>query len=284
MTPLVYSTFILGMALLFGSAIVSLSYLGLSTNPRLLNLSFRGSVASLAVLVIMMAVRTAQWGQVPFTTVADSLTLFVTCGLAILVVQLAAAPPHRALLCFYLPPLALIGALSTFRAHPTFSEAPKPLSDTLLTVHVGLVFLAFALFFLAGLNSVAYAFQAQRLKHRKTTGLFQKLPSLEALDTYLFQLIRIGYLTFAVTLVVGGFWVWYEGNQLSGTWWLSPKIVMATAMLFFYAFSYHARAAGRLRGPKLAHLVCYGTGALIGLYLFLAMFDVLNYNFYGDAG
>ena len=91
-------------------------------------------------------------------------------------------------------------------------------------------------------------------------------------------------LALTATLVVGGFWVWYEGQNLSPTWWLSPKIFMAVAMLVFYAFTFHARAAGRLRGPKLAHIVCYGTGTLIGIYLVLALLDVLNYNFYGDAG
>ena len=284
MTFLVYSAFILGNLLLLGSAGVALAYLWLNTNPRLLNVAFRGAVAAMGALLLMIVFRTIQWRLVPFTTVTDSLCLFVMLSLAVLVLQLAAAPPHRALLCFYLPPLALIGALSFFRAFPVLSEAPKPLSGTLLTIHVGLVFFAFALFFLAGLNSVAYAFQARRLKHRRATGLFQKLPSLEALDKNLYQLIRIGYPAFFITLVVGGFWAWYAGQQLSGTWWLSPKVFMSGAMLVFYAFTYHARAAGRLRGPKLAHLVCYGTGALIGIYLVLALLDVLNYNFYGDAG
>lgn len=284
MTILVYSTFILGNLLLLCSAGVALCYLWLSTNTRLLNVAFRGAVASTVLLILMIAIRTIQWQLVPFTTVTDSLCLFVMFSLLVVVLQLAAAPLHRALLCFYLPPLALIGVLSFFRAVPILSLPPKPLSGMLLTIHVGLVFLAFALFFLAGLNSVAYAFQAHRLKSCRSTGLFQKLPSLESLDKNLYQLIRIGYPTFVVTLVVGGFWVWYEGHQLSPTWWLSPKIFMAFAMLAFYAFSYHARAAGRLRGPKLAHLVCYGTGTLIGLYLVLALLEVLNYNFYGAPG
>lgn len=285
MTILVYTTYLLGNILLLFSAGAALGYLGLKvSNPQWLNAAYRGCLAAMVCLLAMLVLRTLQWHRVPLTTVTDSLSLLAFFSLAVIVLQLGAEQPHRALLCFYLPPLSLVGALSLFTATPTLSLAPRPLSGALLTLHVGLVFLAFALFFAAGLNSVAYAFQAQRLKHRKTTGLFQRLPSLESLDKKLFQLIRIGYPTFAVTLIVGGFWVWYEGQTLSPTWWLSPKIFMAIAMLIFYAFSFHARAAGRLRGPKLAHLICYGTGALIGMYLFLAMFDVLNYNFYGEAG
>ncbi len=284
LTALVYTTFILGNVLLVAGAAVALSYLWMNSNSSWLNVAYRFAGAALITLLLAFVLRTFQWKLVPFTTAADSLCLFTTLGLAVLMVQLALFSNHRALLCFYLPSLALIGVLSVLAAHPTLSEPPRPLSGSLLIAHVGLVFLAFALFFLAGLNSVAYAFQAHRLKLRKTTGLFQRLPSLDALDKNLFQLIRAGYPTYVVTLVVGGFWVWYEGHQLSPTWYLSPKIIMAIAMLIFYAFTFHARAAGSLRGPKLAYIVCYGTGALIGFYLVLALAGTLNYNFYGATG
>lgn len=285
MTILVYSSHFLGNILLIGSAGAALAYLRVDQgNAQWLNGAYRSALVAMFALLATIVFRTVQWHLVPFTTAADSLCLLAFFSLLTILVQLGHDRSHRALLCFYLPPLALVAALSMYMAVPALSTAPRPLSGALLTAHVGLVFLAFALFFVAGINSVAYAFQAQRLKHRMTTGLFQMLPSLESLDRDLFRLIKIGYPAFAITLVVGGFWVWYEGQNLSPTWWLSPKIFMAVAMLVFYAFTFHARAAGRLRGPKLAHIVCYGTGTLIGLYLVLALLDVLNYNFYGDAG
>jgi len=285
MTILVYSSHFLGNILLIGSAGAALAYLRVDQgNAQWLNGAYRSALVAMLALLATIVLRTAQWHLVPFTTAADSLCLLAFFSLLTILVQLGHDRSHRALLCFYLPPLALVAALSMYMAVPALSTAPRPLSGALLTAHVGLVFLAFALFFVAGINSVAYAFQAQRLKHRLTTGLFQMLPSLESLDRDLFRLIKIGYPAFAITLVVGGFWVWYEGQNLSPTWWLSPKIFMALAMLVFYAFTFHARAAGRLRGPKLAHIVCYGTGTLIGIYLLLALLNVLNYNFYGDAG
>ncbi len=285
MTILVYSSHFLGNILLIGSAGAALAYLRVDQgNAQWLNGAYRSALVAMFALLATIVFRTVQWHLVPFTTAADSLGLLAFFSLLTILVQLGHDRSHRALLCFYLPPLALVAALSMYMAVPALSTAPRPLSGALLTAHVGLVFLAFALFFVAGINSVAYAFQAQRLKHRLTTGLFQMLPSLESLDRDLFRLIKIGYPAFAITLVVGGFWVWYEGQNLSPTWWLSPKIFMAVAMLVFYAFTFHARAAGRLRGPKLAHIVCYGTGTLIGIYLMLALLDVLNYNFYGVAG
>lgn len=284
MTPLVYSLFILGNVLAIASAAVALGSLWLSADQRILNLAYRGSTAAAVAYAAMLGCRTAQWGLVPLTTMGDSLSLMVMLALAVLAIQLWAAPEQLGLLCFYLPPLAFIAGLNLIAGFSSLATAPRPMSSMLLIFHVGLVFLAYALLALAGVNSVAYARQAMLLKHRRTSGIFQRLPSLEVLDSNLFQLIRIGYPIYVITLIMGGFWVWYEGDNLGGNWWLSPKIIMAMAMLAFYAFTYHARAAGHLRGPKLAHFVCFGTGALIGAYLVLALFDVLNYNFYGVAG
>ncbi|MCF6285974.1 MAG: cytochrome c biogenesis protein CcsA [Candidatus Hydrogenedentes bacterium] len=283
-TAFVYATYILGIVLLFCSAGSVLLYMGANRNGNWLTVAYRLAVVALASLIVTGGLRAFQWKLVPYTTAVDSLCLFTTLSLAVIMVQLAVFSSHRALLCFYLPALSLIGVLSLFTAYPALSVAPKELSSGLLIAHVGLVFLAFALFFLAGLNGVAYVFQAHRLKHRKTTGLFQRLPSLDALDKNLFQLIRAGYPTFVVTLIVGGFWVWYEGDKLSPTWWISPKVAMSVPMLLFYAFTFHARAIGWLRGPKLAYLVCYGTAALIGFYLVLTLLGAQDHNFYGAAG
>jgi ABC-type uncharacterized transport system permease subunit len=284
MSSLVFICFTLGNLLAIVSAGVALVYLRENANQRLLTAAYWLAGGAFASLALMLALRTVQWGLVPLTTATDSISLMTVLALGILVIQMGVDPMQRGLLCFHLPLLGVISGLNLATGFSALAEAPRPLSSMLLIVHVGLVFLAYALLALAGVNSVAYARQAQLLKHRKTTGLFQKLPSLELLDKNLFQLIRIGYPTYVFTLIAGGFWVWYEGDTLSPTWWFSPKVGMALAMLVFYAFAYHARSAGRLRGPKLAHIVCYGTATLITLYLALALAGVLNYNFYGAAG
>ena len=90
------------------------------------------------------------------------------------------------------------------------------------------------------------------MKHRKTTGLFQKLPSLEPLDKNLFQLIRIGYPTYVFTLIAG-LLVWDEGDTLAHGGF--RRRWHGAGDVLFYAFAYHARSVGRLRGPKLAHSV-----------------------------
>ena len=52
-------------------------------------------------------------------------------------------------------------------------------------------------------------------------------------------------------------------------------------MVILYGASYHARAQGLLRGPKLAFLVFGGFSSILLVYLVLSMLQMTNYNFYG---
>jgi HemX protein len=188
----------------------------------------------------------------------------------------------RPLLSFYLPPVALIGLINATVAHQYLHDAPRELRSALLLVHVGLAFLAYALFFVASVTSVGYCFQVSRLKRHQTTGLFQRLPSLERLDRVLFNLIRAGYPLFAVTVVLGFVWTYVDRDLLGPHWWLAPKVLMALVMALFYSVAFHSRRLGWLRGPKLAYFVFIGFSSLLAAYLVLGLAELNNYNFFWD--
>ncbi|MBI3117463.1 MAG: cytochrome c biogenesis protein CcsA, partial [Candidatus Hydrogenedentes bacterium] len=262
----------------------ALGYLWGPNNDRLLRLAARATLAGAVCLFITSWLRLFAQKVVPVMSGADSLNLFVML-VAITAFAVCAKPRRQALLSFYLPPLALIALLCATLAVQEFRQpaAKTEFSQVFLVIHVSMAFLAYALFFVASMTSAAYAFQARRLKNRQTTGLFQKLPSLENLDHTLFRLIKIGYPLFAVTLVLGLLYAWKTPDPLSSTWWLSPKILLSLVMVLLYGGSYHARALGLLRGPKLAYLVFGGFTVLLVTYLVMVVLHVTNYNFYGTA-
>jgi HemX protein len=231
------------------------------------------------LLLLTLVLRAVQWQRVPLTTMTDSLNLFVllSTGIMMLVVR---QEKMRSLLSFYLPPVALIGLVNAAVAHQYLYEPPRELHRLLLVVHVGLAFLAYALFFVASVTSLGYAFQAYRLKRRRTTGLFQRLPSLERLDRVLFRLIGAGYPLFAITVVLGFVWTYVDSELLGPRWWLAPKILMAMVMAGFYSVTFHSRRLGWLRGPKLAYFVFIGFTSLMTLYLALSVAELNNYNFW----
>ncbi|HNR30011.1 MAG TPA: cytochrome c biogenesis protein CcsA [Candidatus Hydrogenedentes bacterium] len=277
----IYGVLYAGVACYVGAAALSFWYLREETAVRL-----RAAARLMAIGAVLLAsalvLRLVHSRLLPMTSPTDSLMLFVLMGTAT-GGAVARAEKRRALLCFYVPPLAAIALIGAYTARADYRVAPEHLTTVLLAVHVTLAMLAYALFLLASLTSLAYVFQAGRLKRRHTTGLFLKLPSLEELDHTLYLLIRYGYPLFVITLWLGLSWAWYDSSPLSDTWWLSPKIVLSLVMALLYSFSYHARARGWLRGPKLAYCVFLAFGFLLCAYLVLNVLGLTNYNFRGGA-
>ena len=273
--------FYLAIAAYLAAAMFAIRFVR-GADSRVLFIAKRVAAAGNTLLLVVFILRWAKWGLVPLTGVADSLNIFlILCTGIILTLQRSDA--LRPLTSFYFPALGVLAATSGLIAPRYLGEAPKELNGILVSIHVGLVFLAFALFFVASLTSMAYAYKAQHLKRRNTTGFFQKLPSLEQLDRTLFQLIGIGYPVFVVTLVFGLFWAWAERSTLGSYWFVSPKVLFAIAMVAFYALSFHIRRFGLLRGPKLAYLVFFGFTLLLATYLALELTDRFGTAFSGGV-
>lgn len=275
-----YTLFGAGILQEWLAAAAALVYLMGQSEAKRLRVSVWVATTGLVCLVLTLVLRYVQWDVVPLTTGADNLLLFTVLATAT-AISVSCTTRNRSLLTFYLPPLAVLGALCAALAFKDFSKAPNAMnvSQALLIVHVGLAFLAYALFFIASLTSLAYVFQSRRLKSRKTTGLFQKLPPLDTLDRTLHNLIKVGYPLFVITLLMGLGWARFASHALTATWWFSPKIMFSAAMVIFYAASFHSRSMGLLRGPKLAYFVFVGYALLIAVYLLLELLRLTNYNF-----
>ena len=243
----------------------------------------RGLIVGGVVLVVLqIALRTAQWQALPFTTLNDSLSLFTAMGAAVTVL-VTRHPRMRTVLCFYAPALAAMAIVNAALGHGFLAEAPRPLSGAFLVVHVGLAILAYALFLVASMTSVAYVFQVRHLKRRTFSTLMQNLPSLERLDATLFRLIGVGYPLFVITLVLGVIWAWFDRELLGEWWFLSPKIALSVVMVVFYAISFNGRMMGWLRGRKLAYFVFCGFTTLLITYIVMGVLDLRDYNFWGGA-
>jgi ABC-type transport system involved in cytochrome c biogenesis permease subunit len=262
-------------------AILSLLYLR-GKEPRLLAFSSYALMAGIVAFLCVFVLRWLVWKHLPLTTMTDSLNLFaVLAGLAVLFTVRKDKVP--ALLCFCLPPLAVIAVVNALAAYRFLPVEPRALRSSFLSIHVGLAILAYAFFFIAGMTSAAYLFQARHLKRHHTSDLFRHLPSLAELDTTVFRLIAYGYPLFIITLTLGLIWAFIDRDQLGSYWWLSPKVVLSYVMAAFYAGTFHLRRLGRLRGPKLAQLVCAGFFLLIVSYIVLSIVGLRGYHFWSKA-
>lgn len=273
--------FYLAVAAYLAAAGLALRFL-ISPDERLFVLAKRAAALGNTLLLAVFVYRWWKFGAAPFTGMGDSLNLFlVLCTGIMLLVQRRAE--MRPLLVYYFPALALMAIISGIVGPRYLNDAPKALNGWLLTAHVGLVFLSFALFFVASMTSAAYVAKAQRLKRRATGGFSARLPSLDLLDRALLQLIGAGYVSFVVTAALGLGWAWAARDTLGDYWFISPKILLSLAMVALYAVSFHARRFGLLRGPKLAYLVFFGFSTLLAVYLVSGLFQLGGAAFWGSA-
>lgn len=271
--------FYLAIAAYGAAALVSVRY-ARGADPHLLVYAKRLAALANTLLLAVFLLRWAHWGLLPLTGVGDSLNLLlILCTGIILIVQ--RDETMRPLMCFYFPALAIIALINGIAGPRYLSEAPRALDGIPLIIHMGMVFLAFALFFVASLTSMGYVFKAQRLKRHNTAGFFQRLPSLEQLDRSLFRLISIGYPLFVLTFLYALYWAWDSREGLDPHWYISPKIAFAIAMAVLYGASFHVRRFGLLRGPKLAYLIFYGFTFLLVVYLALNYTDLFAASFSG---
>jgi len=270
--------FYAGTAFYLTAAMLVLAHLR-GGNSRLLRSADRMLLAGALCLSAVLVFRWVAWRLLPLTNMTDALNLFAVLAT---VVMLVTARRHGvpALLCFYVPPLAALCLLNAMLDHGNLHVAPRALRGMPLMLHVGSAFWAYALFFLAGMTSAAYLFQARRLKRHRTGGLFQRLPSLDQLDGALCRLIAQGYVLFGLSLILGAVWVWADRDLLGPRWWLSPKIGVACVVVAFYGVTFHMRRLGRLRGPKLAYLVLFGFASVMLLYIVLTIAHLRTYNFW----
>jgi len=271
--------FYAGILFYVGAALMALRHLR-SANGEALDLGLRLSTAGAACLAVTFVCRWAVFHRPPMTTMTDSLNLLILFATLVMLWVLRKAAV-RALMCFYVPPLTLLCLINAGVAHRYLHQAPRPLPSAPLMVHVGLVFLSYAMFFLASMTSGAYIFQTRHLKRHHTSGLFHRLPSLEELDRTLSGLVSLGYPFFVVTLILGMLWAWFERDLLGTHWWLAPKVLSSPLMVAFYALAFHARRSGRLRGPKLAYFVFIGFSSLLLMYVALTLMNLRAYNFWG---
>ncbi len=281
MSLVIQISFYLGTGLYMIAAALPLAYLRQGKKIQLVATT-RLTICAVLCLAGTLILRWVAFSRVPLTTVTDSLNLLIV--LASCVVLMVVSKTRLGALCsFYLPPLAIMALLNALVAHNYLLEEPKDLRSHALAAHVGLAFLAYALFYVASMTSLMYVVQAHNLKRHSTGGLFHKLPSLEQLDKTLFRMVSIGYPVFAVTVIVGLIWVRLDHELLGPYWWAAPKILISWIIFALFFASFHGRRRGLLRGTKLAYMVFLGFALILVVSIVLGLAGATTYNFWRSA-
>lgn len=93
-----------------------------------------------------------------------------------------------------------LAALSILASLTIGSDYPPTSMSLSLGSHVLISILAYSLITIAALQAVFLAYQDHQLKHGHTGGLIRKLPALQDMEAFLFELVWVGQLLLSLTI------------------------------------------------------------------------------------
>jgi ABC-type uncharacterized transport system permease subunit len=128
-------------------------------------------------------------------------------------------------------------------------EVPTEVRDALLPVHVAVNVLGIVFFALAFAVAIAYVIQERQLRRKHLGGLFQRLPSLDVLDSFGFRLVTIGFPLLTLGIITGAIWaVRSEPDPIA----LTTAQGFAILAWLFFASVLLLRVAAGWRGRRAA--------------------------------
>ncbi|MDH5493131.1 MAG: cytochrome c biogenesis protein [Myxococcales bacterium] len=148
----------------------------------------------------------------------------------------------------FLTPIALLFFLGSALGR-SVEPVPEEVRSLLMPVHVGVNLLGVVAFALAFAFGVAYILQERLLRRKKLGGLFQRLPSLDVLDTFGLRAVLIGFPLLTLGIVTGAFWAFRMGPE--GPSFVPQQAFAVLAWLVFGAVLLLRVAAG-WRGRRAA--------------------------------
>ncbi|MFO0686802.1 MAG: cytochrome c biogenesis protein CcsA [Sandaracinus sp.] len=113
--------------------------------------------------------------------------------------------PRVSVLGAFITPIALLFILMA-AFHRGVGTVSDDVRSMVLPVHIVVNLLGETAFALAFAVAIAYVLQERQLKRKKLTGLFQRLPPLDVLDTLGFRLLSVGFPLLSIGVVSGALW------------------------------------------------------------------------------
>lgn len=95
----------------------------------------------------------------------------------------------------------------------SYAPVPPKVQSVMLTLHIGANVIGLVAFALAFVAAIAYMLQERLLRRRQLSGAFQRLPSLDVLDTMGLRAVLVGFPLLTFGMITGTFWLLRSGGS-----------------------------------------------------------------------
>ena len=165
---------------------------------------------------------------------------------------------------------AILGFIFMVLAHkaPIFDSQIRPLMPALqsswLTYHVVVIMLSYSAFALSCFISLAYLFKDALGADHSRLGLVRRLPSLDAMDTFNYKIIAVGFPLLTLGIILGAVWA---ATAWGRPWGFDPKETWSAITWLIYAIYLHTRYLAGWKGRRAAILALIGFAGVLFTYL-----------------
>lgn len=175
--------------------------------PRLPGTVF---VAALGAHLAFLLLESPSTGELPLADISQILSIS-SFGLGIAFL-LASYRFDVTILGAFVAPLTLMLFLASGLGS-NYAPVSPGVQSVMLTLHIGANVLGLIAFALAFAASVAYMLQDRLLRRRQLSGVFQRLPSLDVLDTMGLRSVLVGFPLLTFGMITGTFWLLRAGGS-----------------------------------------------------------------------
>jgi cytochrome c-type biogenesis protein CcsB len=220
--------------------------------------AYRLLLAGFVFLTLFVGYEYYALGVAPVLTLKSSLSFFAW---TILLVYLLFHLKFRLMVLgsFVAPVAACLLILSS--TLPTAEVMVKPIFRSLwLPVHIGTAFVGNGFFAVTFVAAIMYLLQESQIKKKRLGTLYNRLPSLETLDSINHFALICGFTFMTAGMITGAI---YAQVALGSYWRWDPKEVCSLMAWVFYAVLLHERLAVGWRGRRAALLSVFGFLVLV---------------------
>ena len=220
--------------------------------------AYRLLLAGFAFLTLFVGYEYYSLGVAPVLTLKSSLSFFAW---TLLLVYLLFHLKFRLMVLgsFVAPVAACLLILSS--TLPTAEVMVKPIFRSLwLPVHIGTAFVGNGFFAVTFVAAIMYLLQESQIKRKRLGTLYNRLPSLETLDSINHFALICGFTFMTAGMITGAI---YAQVALGSYWRWDPKEVCSLLAWTFYAVLLHERLAVGWRGRRAALLSLFGFLVLV---------------------
>lgn len=164
----------------------------------------------------------------------------------------------------YAAPLITLTMIAAYQMPKPLAQNPQLFKSWWLAAHIVTIFVGNAAFALACGLGILYLIQENAIKKKKRGFFFNRLPSLELLDTTGYVSIVVGFSMVTIGLITG---VVYAKAIWGRFWSWDPKEVWSAITWLFYAALLHVRLTVGWRGRRAAIMAVIGFGVLLFTFL-----------------